>query len=167
MLILPPEPIRETLRALRHAGWTLAVATGRTREELLPTLQRFGLLELFNPRRIVTHDEISQAEAALSGADHAVHLSKPAPFPFLRAIFPDAEPAALASGEIGAVPLGTIFVGDTVGDMAPARRLGARGVAVLTGPGGASAEPALREAGATDVITDLTELPALLGTGTV
>ncbi len=162
MLLLSAEPIRETLRALCDCGWTLAVATGRTRGELLPTLRRFGLLEFFDPRRIVTHDEISKAEHALAAAGQTAHLSKPGPFPFLRAIFPDTEPAKLAGDTVPAIPPRTIFVGDTVGDMAPARRLGACGVAVLTGAGGASGELALREAGATDVIADVTGLPALL-----
>ncbi len=161
-LILPAPAIRETLRALAAEGWTLAVATGRTRTELIPTLGRFGLLEYFDPERIITHEEIAAAEAVLAAEGRPAPLSKPSPFPFLRALYPGSAPAALAFGHVGSVPPETIFVGDTVGDMAPARLLGARGVAVLTGPGGAAAELALRAAGATDVIADVTALPALL-----
>ncbi|MBL9116033.1 MAG: HAD hydrolase-like protein [Verrucomicrobiaceae bacterium] len=158
-LILPPEKIKQTLEALKKQDWELGVATGRTSAELLPTLERHGMLGLFDHKALVTHDQVAQAEKELGGGHH---LSKPHPFPFLRSLFPDkgvheltVAPWPKAEGEV-------IIVGDTAGDMRGAHALGVRAVAVLTGPAGAAGEAALRAAGATDVVQDITQLPALL-----
>jgi len=55
-----------------------------------------------------------------------------------------------------------VTVDNGISSIAGVAEARSRGIAVLTGPGGASAEPALREAGATDVILDVTLLPELL-----
>lgn len=161
-LILPPDRIAAALDALRAAGWELGVATGRLADELLPTLRRFDVLRFFNPAAVVTHDQVALAEAQLEAGGTVAHLSKPNPFPFLRALFPGEPAARLASTDRPAIEGELIIVGDTVGDMAAAAKLGARAVGVLTGPAGAAAEPVLRQAGATDIVPDMTALPALL-----
>jgi|GEM_PF-4821421 len=161
-LILPPEKIAATLEALSKAGWELGVATGRLAAELLPTLRRFDILRHFNAAAIVTHDQVAEAEAQLAAVGRVAHLSKPNPFPFLRALFPDEPAARLASPDFLPLDRDLVIVGDTVGDMGAAAKIGARAVGVLTGPAGAAAEPVLRNAGATDILSDMTGLPALL-----
>ncbi len=155
-LILPPDRIATTLRALQAEGHHLAVATGRTRAELLPTLARFGLAEFFDP--IVTHDEVAAAEANHPGT----HLSKPHPYQFLRAIFPEAETATLIAQSDPPPAPDTLIVGDTVGDLTAAVAIGARPIGVLTGPAGAAARETLTAAGAEHCLADVTELPAYL-----
>ncbi len=155
-LILPPERVAAALRELQAAGHQLAVATGRTHAELLPTLTRFGLAEFFDP--IITHDDVAAAET-----DHPdTHLSKPHPYQFLRAIFPEAETATLiAQTDHPQVPT-ALIVGDTVGDLAAATAIGARPVGVLTGPAGTAARETLTQAGAEHCLADVTELPDYL-----
>ncbi len=155
-LILPPERIAATLRTLREAGHDLAIATGRTSAELLPTLTRFGLTDFFDP--IVTHDEVAAAEAEHPGT----HLSKPHPYPFLRAIFPHAETSPLLATNAPPQSPGTVIVGDTAGDLVAATAIGARPIGVLTGPAGPAARDTLNQAGAEHCLADVTELPAYL-----
>ncbi len=155
-LILPPDRIATTLRKLQAAGHHLAIATGRTRAELIPTLTRFGLADFFSP--IVTHDDVATAEA-----DHpGTHLSKPHPYQFLRAIFPDAETSTLVTSTAHPQAPNVLIVGDTTGDIAAAAAIGSRPIAVLTGPAGAAARDTLTVAGAEHCLTDVTDLPAYL-----
>jgi phosphoglycolate phosphatase-like HAD superfamily hydrolase len=158
-LILPPDDIRETLQELRKKGWELGIATGRTSAELLPTLERHDLLLLFEPTAFVTHDHVAAAEREVG---EGYHLSKPHPFPFLRALFPEMAAEKLLQAPWPKPEGEVIIVGDTAGDMRGAAALGVRAVAVLTGPAGAAAEVSLRAAGATDVIGDMRDLGVLL-----
>jgi len=165
-LVLPPDAIRSALHALRESGHILGIATGRTRAELLPTLARHDLLRFFEATRIVTHDEVDAAEKHLAGTapngSSPLHLSKPHPFPFLKALHPDAASLTLAVPPWPEPVPGTVIVGDTAGDMRGGSLIGARTIAVLTGAGGPSAASSLRLAGADEVIADITHLPEAL-----
>ncbi len=162
-LILDPAHIRTTLSTLRAAGHTLGIATGRTSAELLPTLRRHDLLRFFDPTAIVTDDEVVSGERTLIANGLNKPLSKPHPFPFLRALFPDTPVTDLIKAPFPQVdPKAVIIVGDTLGDIRGGVAIGATTVAVLTGPAGAAAEASLREAGASLVIADLTHLPTVL-----
>lgn len=161
-LLLPPSRIAGALDVLRAGGWSLGIATGRTRDELLPTLRRFGLLSRFAEESIVTHDEVALAETVLAADGKTAHLSKPHPFPFLRALFP-GQPAVRLLAGVHPPLAQVVIVGDTAADMAAAKALGVMAVGVLTGPGGASGGEALRAAGAQHLLPDVTHLPRLLG----
>ena len=143
-LLREPDAIAATLCELRHAGWRLGIATGRTREELIPTLMRFELLRYFEDEAVVTHDEVAAAEAELGGT---AHLSKPNPFPFSAGTLSPCPGARIAL-RLQAAPGGTVIVGDTVADIAAAVTIGALPVGVLTGPGGERTRPVLTAAGA-------------------
>lgn len=162
--VLPAEALAGALGALAAAGrYTLGVATGRPLDETLGPLERAGLLRLFDPRRVITIDEVFAAEAGLAGA----FLGKPHPFSILKAIDPDAGAAQLLAraerpGQHGHVA----YVGDSPSDVVAARRAGCVSVAVLTGarPGARDAAAAELAALGCDVLLDsVLELPALLG----
>jgi len=162
-LVIPSEPIRRTFLDLTSAGCTLAIGTGRCWAELEIPLKANGLVDFFDRARIATHDEIASAESELQTAGQAVSLSKPHPFCFLRAIYPQASNQALANLEPRFCSNAqVIVVGDTVGDIRAGRHIQATTVAVLTGVAGEKGRSKLVEAGAHYVIQDVSELAGLV-----
>jgi phosphoglycolate phosphatase len=105
----PSEPLfpgaRDALDRIEESGWTLAIATGKSRPALLTTLAAHGLAERF---------------VTLQTAD--VAAGKPAPDMVLRAM-----------AETGAGLADTVMVGDTVYDVVMARRAGAAAIGVAWG----------------------------------
>ncbi|TYC81616.1 HAD-IA family hydrolase [Novosphingobium sp. BW1] len=96
------EGIRETLEALKDAGWTLAIATGMSDRGLAHCLAGNGIAELF---------------VSLQTADR--HPSKPHPAMLEEAMF-----------EAGANAEQTVMIGDTAYDMEMAKAAWVRGVGV-------------------------------------
>lgn len=94
--------IRETLTALKEAGWTLAVATGMSDKGLEQCLAVNGIADLF---------------ASLQTADR--HPSKPHPGMLEQAMF-----------ETGAQASEAVMIGDTAYDMEMARAAYVRGIGV-------------------------------------
>jgi len=92
------EGVEGALRALRAAGFKLAIATNDRRAEAEKTLRVIGVLDLFE---------------AVVGADE-VDDPKPSPAMVL-----------LACERCGATPLKTVYVGDQPTDMEAGRRAGA------------------------------------------
>jgi phosphoglycolate phosphatase-like HAD superfamily hydrolase len=154
-LLLPEDRLRRLFSTLSNAGLVLAVATGRCRQELEIPLRRAGLWDYLDPDRIVTHDEVAAAERDLPGTA----LSKPHPFPFLKALHPACSLAQLVSHDYDDLPHGrALVVGDTVGDIKAARDAGCRCAAVLTGVEGLAAQLRLRDAGADWILDDVLAL---------
>src|SRR5258708_3272721 len=54
--VLPPEQIEVTLKALRAAGYSMGVASGRSQDELNDALGSLGLMNYFDPARLGTLD---------------------------------------------------------------------------------------------------------------
>jgi phosphoglycolate phosphatase len=97
--------IAELLTGLRDAGWSLAVATGKSDRGLAACLATHGITDLF---------------VSLQTADR--HPSKPHPAMLEAALF-----------EAGAAPHQAVMIGDTSFDMLMARSAGVRGVGVAWG----------------------------------
>jgi phosphoglycolate phosphatase-like HAD superfamily hydrolase len=154
--LLPVEQLHATLETLRTQGYTLGIATGRSRQEALLPLKNYGLLSFFDERHISTHDEIARAEAELQMRGDRTSLVKPHPYQFL-----------FAAGTLGqpmqASPVGSfIVVGDTPSDVIGGHAAGALVVAVLTGARTPEARMLLEQSGPDFVVEDITKLPALL-----
>ncbi len=96
------EGIAELLRALHGAGWSLAVATGKSDRGLAACLAAHGIAELF---------------VSLQTADR--HPSKPHPAMLQAALF-----------EAGALPREAVMIGDTSFDMVMARSIGVAAIGV-------------------------------------
>lgn len=94
--------IADLLHALHHAGWSLAVATGKSDRGLAACLATHGIADLF---------------VSLQTADR--HPSKP---------HPAMLEAALA--EAGALPSQAVMIGDTNFDMVMARSIGVAAIGV-------------------------------------
>jgi phosphoglycolate phosphatase len=123
--------VEETLALLSGRGWWLGVATGKSRRGAFATLGTHGLLERF---------------ATVQTADDGA--GKPAP-----------EMVLNAMRETGAPRERTVMIGDSVYDMAMARRARVRALGVAWGYNGAGE---LRSAGAEVVIEAFADIPGVL-----
>ncbi len=122
----------ELLTALHGAGWSLAVATGKSDRGLAACLATHGIADLF---------------VSLQTADR--HPSKPHPAMLEAALF-----------EAGAAPHQAVMIGDTSFDMAMARGAGVRAVGVAWGyhaPHELLASGALSVAGNVGALADALE----------
>ncbi len=136
--IVPLDKLRTELKKLKDNGCTLGVATGRPRGEIVPLLERWGLLKFFDRRRLCTFDTIHRGEKEVfEKAATKVNFSKPSPYVFLKAILP--EFSALGFYKLlppYPVSKGVIIVGDAAGDLMAANEMGVLSVLVETGVGG-------------------------------
>lgn len=156
--LAPPEEIRNVLYRLRNRGIALGIGTGRPRMETEVPLRALGLLDAFEPERIITASEVVQAEK--SNPDRAP-LGKPHPFTYLKAFMKkDTPDKACIDAEL---PLQegdrVLIVGDSVADLLAARRMGCRFAATLTGLTGEKARAKFEELGADYILKDVTRLP--------
>ncbi|OYY91747.1 MAG: haloacid dehalogenase [Sphingomonas sp. 28-66-16] len=125
------EGIVDALDALAATGWRFGVATGKSDRGLT---------------HILAHHRIADRFVTLQTADR--HPSKPHP-----------SMIELAMAEAGALPAGTVMIGDTSYDMAMARAAGVHAVGVAWGYHPADE---LIDAGAHIVIDQVDALPAAL-----
>lgn len=166
--ILDYNKIRQILNELKQKGVELAIATGRPRTEAIPVLKEWRLLNLFKPSRIVTADEVRKAEKYGQVGEQYLSLSKPHPFSFLKAAFPDRAEQELLQWQQKTPPNENILVvGDSASDMIGAKRANFIAVAVLTGLGKAlhlkkRRAGLLLQTGADIIINDITELPEIM-----
>lgn len=135
----PPVPldgVPAALAALRESGIKVALTTGFAREVADPLLAALGWSVGGTVDAVVTSDEVA--------------AGRPAPYMVHRAL-----------ERTGVVDMREVLVaGDTVADVVAGVRSGAAmSIGVLTG---ALTEHELREAGATDVLSSVTEIPRYL-----
>lgn len=144
-VLLDARPVFEALRS----RYTFAVATGRPKPEALSPLQAAGIYGYFDATRIVTHDDVVEAEREHPGQS----FGKPHPF-ILQKAMRETPPAE------------TVFVGDTLSDVGAAARAQVRCIGVLTAlPEGEYREARraiLAGAGCETILDSILELPGVL-----
>jgi phosphoglycolate phosphatase-like HAD superfamily hydrolase len=121
-----PTALRDTFDRLRRAGATLAVCTGRYRREVAEPLLEFGLMEEPIRERLITQDEVEQAEAATG----LPALGKPHWFPLAAAVCGfDTAIAALRDDRPlnGLLDECVVFAGDGTADFRSAVNYSERG----------------------------------------
>jgi phosphoglycolate phosphatase-like HAD superfamily hydrolase/multidrug transporter EmrE-like cation transporter len=157
--VLPVAEIQQTLAKLAQS-YKLAVATGRPRNETIPTLTKLGLIEYFAADRIVTYDEVISAEKSTN-----VRLGKPHPFIVLKAIYPQVKDAKLIKMVDKSHPR-VAYIGDAASDVVAAKAAGCHSIGVLTGFGMnlEYKQQLLSKIGCNNILTDITALPSLLPT---
>ncbi|MEW5946386.1 MAG: HAD family hydrolase [bacterium] len=132
--ILPIPAMIDVLSMLREAGIALGVATGRPRVEALAPLERWGLLHFFDEKKIATNREITEAEEFLTETGRTRSLAKPHPYIYLKALYPEKTPGDILALRL---PLAgaerVLIVGDTVADVAAAKKIGAQSALVYSG----------------------------------
>lgn len=161
--------IDRTLRYLYDRGrYTLAIATGRPRNEVFQPLGTLGLLQYFNQNRIVTYDDVLEAETVMFGLGKAIKLGKPHPFVLHRAIHPDKPFEELsAEGYRSGNHPHAAYIGDAASDIVAAKRAGCVAIGVLTGFSGGdtgeSKRQMFRALGCDAILDSILELPHWLG----
>jgi len=166
--VLPTERIKEVFRTMHLAGADFAVATGRPRKEAVSALNSIGILDYFDEKRIITQGEVDNAEAILKQRGRREKLSKPHPYPILKAIYPDKTPEELFNLDVPDHRHGVYaMIGDAMSDILSAKQAGCTAIGVLSGAGkdtGLEAEQRefFTRMGADKVISNIEELPELL-----
>jgi phosphoglycolate phosphatase-like HAD superfamily hydrolase/multidrug transporter EmrE-like cation transporter len=159
--VLPVAEIQQTLAKLSQS-YKLAIATGRPRNETIPTLTKLGLIEYFAADRIVTYDEVIKAEKFAN-----IRLGKPHPFIVLKAMYPQVKDAKLIKMANKPHPR-VAYIGDAASDVVAAKAAGCHSIGVLTGFGMnlEYKQQLLSKIGCDNIVADVTALPNLLPTNT-
>lgn len=165
--ILDLESIRLLLENLRDR-YTLGIATGRPRNEVIQPLSQLGVLEYFDQKRIVTYDEVLDAEAILSRSSNSQKLGKPHPFVVLKALYPDENVEIFCSKEFQSLDRKyAAYIGDATSDVVAAKQAGCLSIGVLTGVFGdkmaSMQQSMLKNVGCDVILNSVLELPMLLG----
>lgn len=130
--------LKDTLQALKNAGFRLGIGTGRPIEEIRYPLMKWGLNDYFDADCWATYDEVEQAEKEIPEAES---LAKPHPFVFLKAAF--GRDYTNRQIYDGAVPeemrWRCMAIGDAPSDILATQAGGLRFAAVLTGVEGREA----------------------------
>ncbi len=167
--VLDVNQIKSLLKTLKNTRkYTLAIATGRPRNETIEPLKKLGLLEYFDKQRIVTYDEVLTAETLLSNLGKKIKLGKPHPFVLFKAIYPQMEAQKLCEEEFTITNEKSIaYIGDAGSDVVAAKSAGCLSIGVLTGFTQGDArekkEKMLKDLGCDVILDSILELPELLG----
>ncbi|RJP21694.1 MAG: HAD family hydrolase [Candidatus Omnitrophota bacterium] len=157
------EKTHRCLTRLKQAGFRLGIATGRPRMEIMTPLAEWGMTHYFEPERIVTHDEVEEAENELKQQNCRQNVGKPHPYVFLQAIHPDQSAAELIQWS-GPAPGAekVLVIGDAQADLWAGQKAGCRCAAVLSGAVGHQGRRLLEEAKPDVICQDILELTEAL-----
>ncbi len=170
--VLDLKSIEATLSTLQHSGrYKLAIATGRPRHEVIQPFTTWGLLQYFEPQRIVTYDEVLEAESILSHSNQKIKLGKPHPFILFKAIYPTEDVRQLCAENFQLENGREIaYIGDAGSDVVAAQRAGCISLGVLTGfaegNGKEKKRQMLADLGSDVILDSILDLPHLLGVQT-
>ncbi len=141
------EKTHRCLTKLKDAGLKLGIATGRPRMEIMTPLKEWGMTHYFEEERIVTHDEVEQAEQELKQRNIEKNIGKPHPYAFLQSIYPEKSAVELIEVESSLPDAHKILVvGDAQADIWAAQKIGCHCAAVLSGAIGNQGKRYLEEA---------------------
>ncbi|GBO55433.1 hypothetical protein APA_3584 [Pseudanabaena sp. lw0831] len=148
--------------------YSLGIATGRPRSEVINPMLALGLLDYFEKSRIATYDEVLQAEELASQLSKHVLLAKPHPFVLLKAIHPDEDVRVLYTEEFQSLDRSYVaYIGDAASDVVAAKRSNCISIGVLTGCVDgrviASQQKMLVDSGCNVILSSVLDLPNLLG----
>ncbi len=147
------------LSRLRDAGYHLGIATGRPRMEILTPLTHWEMDRYFDLNRIVTHDEVEEAEKELRVKGDLTNIGKPHPFVFLQSIYPEKKALDLIhTGERIPDYRKVLIVGDAPADLWAAREIGCPSVGLLSGAIGPAGRRRLEETKPSVICQNILEL---------
>lgn len=159
--IVEPAKMAEVLAELKNRGYDLGIGTGRPRIETIEPLKAMGLLQYFNPNRIVTASDVLDTEKRYP---ERAPLAKPQPYCYIKGMLGmdchDDECFSLTlpieNGEE------VLVVGDSVADYMAARSIGCKFAATLTGLTGQEARAKFEELQADYILDDMTYILTIL-----
>ena len=156
--LLDNDRLRALFAALREAGLTLGVATGRPDLEMDVPLDLWDFRPYFDPNRLISYTCVMEAEQRLHLPEAGIDLPKPHPYLFLKAAlgrdFPDKK---ILDGDF-AIPQKVLAVGDAGADILSAHAAGFDFLAVLTGALGEKSRPYFEAQGAEYILNQVTDL---------
>lgn len=159
--IVPPSEMAETLAILKDKGIILGIGTGRPSIETLIPLKEMGLLQYFDPERIITASHVLSAETEYP---EQAPLAKPQPFTYVKGWLGLA--AANQKCLEYALPLENgeelLIVGDSIADYMAAKSMGCRFAATLTGLTGQEAREKFVQLKADYILNDMREVRSIV-----
>lgn len=139
--VIDKDDIVTVLSTLYRDGKKLLVATGRSDSELSLPFKLWDIGKYFEKESLATYTKINLAEKRFAEKGEAVQLSKPHPYIFLKALFPNVSDEDILAGNYDREKIKkTLVVGDAGSDILAAKTMGADFFAVLTGVSGKRAE---------------------------
>lgn len=155
--IVDPKEMAAQFSALKQKGIILGIGTGRPSIETLIPLREMGLIDFFDPNRVVTASHVLDAE---NEHPERSPLAKPQPFCYIKGwLGLDSAnqecfdlPVPLKEGEQ------LLIVGDSVADFMAAKSMGCKFAATLTGLTGQEARAKFEELGADYILNDMRQI---------
>lgn len=159
--IVDPKEMADVFSTLKRKGIILGIGTGRPSIETLVPLKAMGLLDYFDPERIITATHVLQAENEFP---EKAPLAKPQPFSYVKGwLGLNADNQSCVNF---ALPLTNgadlLIVGDSVADYMAAKSMGCRFAATLTGLTGEKARSKFEELQADYILNDMREVVSIV-----
>ncbi|WP_400163825.1 HAD family hydrolase [Brevibacillus sp. TJ4] len=159
--IVPPAEMIDLFRTLKEKGYTLGIGTGRPTIETHVPLSELGILEWFDPNRVVTASHVLEVEGEFP---QYAPMSKPHPISYVKGLLgldtPNSEavkfPLPIENGDE------VLIVGDSLADFLAARSIGCKFAATLTGLSGQEARAKFEEVQADYIFDDVRGLLTIL-----
>jgi len=159
--IVPPAEMIELFKTLKERGFTLGIGTGRPTIETHVPLNDMGILEWFDPNRVVTASHVLEVEGEFP---ELAPMSKPHPISYVKGMLglttPNSEAVKfalpIANGEE------VLIVGDSLADFLAARSIGCKFAATLTGLSGQEARAKFEEVKADYILDDVRDILSIL-----
>lgn len=159
--IVPPAEMIELFKTLKEKGYTLGIGTGRPTIETHVPLREMGILEWFDPNRVVTASHVLEVEEEFPAL---APMSKPHPISYVKGMLgldtPNSEAVnfslPISNGEE------VLIVGDSLADFLAARSIGCKFAATLTGLSGQEARAKFEEVKADYILDDVRGILSIL-----
>ncbi len=151
-----PESILEMFRELKRRGYEIAIATGRSRDEVQIPFEQFGWIAEFDPLYVATYSDVSEAQDRLG-----LPLDKPNPFVYYVGAFgrvPENYADYVAHPEKFKGDGVYYIVGDSLADVWCARAFGAKMIVTLTGLDGPAARGAFERESVDYIVSSVCEI---------
>lgn len=152
--IIPLEELKELLTELKKTK-RLCVATGRQRLEIVPLLEEWGVLDLFDENGICDYNFVISGEAETDAT-----LTKPHPYMFLKALYGlDYPNSDIICGNYDKTKLKkTLVVGDAGADILAAKAMESDFCAVLTGVSGQAGKAYFKQQNAEYILDSIRDM---------
>ncbi|MEK3890133.1 HAD family hydrolase [Bacillus sp. FSL K6-3431] len=160
-ILADSQEISDLFIALKEAGVTIGIGTGRPELETIEPFKYLNWLEHFDMDNIVTADDVLEAEREFP--DNPA-LAKPHPYTYVLALSGKKKTAKECIEEPMPVAHGkeTMIVGDSLADLLAAQEMGCTFVAVLTGLSGKDARAEFEERKAEYILDSVLDVKDLV-----
>ncbi|WP_040203765.1 HAD family hydrolase [Neobacillus jeddahensis] len=159
--LAPAKEIGNLFASLTASGFTIGIGTGRPALETIQPFQHLEWLAHFDEERIITADEVLQAEKELGDGKS---LSKPHPYTYIMGL--KGKGTSIQDCLHTSLPIDqgdeVLVVGDSLADLLAARQLGCQFAAVLTGLSGKAARSEFESHQADYILDSVLDIKSIL-----